>query len=265
MRTKTVYYEDALGDDFAGTKIKQLTFYPKFKYIHRNVFWRSFSWFVYYAVALPILWIVGKIGWGMKTKGRKNLRELHHRGCFVYGNHTQISDAWSGPSFIMSPKRTYIMANQDAVSIKGIRAFVVMMGCLPVPEQLEWKEAFKEAVAYRYKQRAAIMIFPEKHIWPYMTHIRPFPEDSFVYPSELGAPVVATCTTYRKARFFGDHRRPKMTIHISKPIYPDMSKSLIERKKILRDEVYDFMIRHAAEDENVEYIRYIKRNGKQPK
>jgi len=265
MKVKTVYYDDALADDFAGTKISQLPFYSKFKYIHKNIFWRACSWFTYYVIALPILWIVGKIGWGVKTKGRNNLRELRHRGCFVYCNHTQMCDSWSGQVFVMRPKRTYIMANQDAVSIKGIRAFVMMIGCLPVPEQFEWKEAFKEAVEYRYKQSAAIMIFPEKHIWPYMTHIRPFSEDSFVYPSELGAPVIATCTTYRKAHLFGDYRRPKMTIHISKPIYPDMSKSLIERKKIVRDEVYDFMIRHAAEDENVEYIRYLKRNVKKDK
>ena len=38
-----------------------------------------------------------------------------------------------------------------------------------------------------------------------------------------------------------------------------MSKSLAERRQLLRDQVYEFLLHHAAEDENVECVRYVKR------
>ena len=49
-------------------------------------------------------------------------------------------------------------------------------------------------------------------------------------------------------------------MHISKPFMPDPKLSLSERKKQLRDEVYSFLLRHASEDENVEWYRYVKKD-----
>lgn len=255
---KIVYYDDPLNDDFAGTNIKKKPFPSSFKYMHpHNPFWKIGS-FLFYYFALVLLWIVGKIWMGVKVKGKKNIRALRRRGAFVYGNHTQIVDAWSVQCYISRGKRTYIMADSDAISIPFIRPLVMMLGCLPMPD-LSHKDSFIEAVNKRYKQRCLISIYPERHIWPYSTHIRPYPDDSFIYPASLGAPVVATCTTYRPHHFFPKRRPPKMTIHVSKPFYPDMDKSLAERKKDLRDRVYDFMLDYSCEEENLEWISYQQR------
>lgn len=255
---KVVYYNDPLNDDFAGTNIKKKPFPKNFKYLHRkNPFWTIAS-FLFYYFAMGILWIVGKVWMGVKVKGRKNMRTLFRRGAFVYGNHTQIVDAWTVQCYVLPVKRGYILADSDAISIPGIRPLVMMLGCLPIPD-LAHKDAFVEAVNYRYHERRAIVIYPEKHIWPYSTHIRPYPDDSFVYPASLGAPVVAICTTYRPHHLFPKRRPPKMTIHVSKPMYPDMDKSLAERKKDLRDRVYDFMLDWSCEEENLEWVSYVQR------
>jgi hypothetical protein len=58
-------------------------------------------------------------------------------------------------------------------------------------------------------KKPGIMIFPEAHIWPYSTHIRPFGDESFVYPAELGAPVLAIATTYRPRKIFKKTLNPK--------------------------------------------------------
>jgi 1-acyl-sn-glycerol-3-phosphate acyltransferase len=258
MKVKTVYYDDPLNDEFSGTKIKRLPLPKKFKFVHKNPLWRACSWFVYFVLAVPILWVVAKLGWGVKIYGRKNLKLLKHQGVFLYGNHTQIVDGWSGQCFGLRGKRAYVVANMDSMSLKGLRNFILMLGCLPIPDQSEYLGAFKEAIKTRYAQRAGIIIFPEAHIWPYSTHIRPFGDESFVYPAELGAPVLAMAATYRPRKIF-KNLKPKMTLHLSTPIYPDMSKSLAERRQLLRDQVYEFLLHHAAEDENVECVRYVKR------
>ena len=99
------------------------------------------------------------------------------------------------------------------------------------------------------------MIYPEAHIWPYYTHIRPFPDGSFGYPAKDGTPVFCFVNTYQKR---GNKRKPRMTTYIDGPFYPDMELPLKQRRKKLRDEVYAQMCKR-AELSNVEVIQYIKK------
>lgn len=255
---KIVYYDDPLNDDFAGNDINKKPLPNNFKYVHKNPFYWFGSLLVYWLIAKPILWIVGKIGYGIRIQGKKNLRKIRHEGAFYYGNHTQIADGWLVQCYLSGCKRSYIIADRDAMSIKGVRTLVQMIGCLPVPESPKEHEGFVDAIRYHIAKRHGIVIYPEAHIWPYSTRIRPFTDASFVYPSELGAPVVPFCVTYRK-RKFRPNKPPRMTVHVRRPIYPDMSLSLPERKKKLRDAVYDFMLDRATEDENEEWISYLPR------
>ena len=252
---KVVYYTDPLKDEFSGTKITRVPL-GKFTYVPKNIFWNAASFFVYWVIAFPLIWIFTRFLF-VKVKGKKNRRALRGKGVFIYGNHTQIFDAFNGQIFATPGKRGYIVCNQDTTSIKGIRWLVHLMGAIPTPETPAEAEGYKDCIKKRIHQRASITIFPEAHIWPYCTHIRPFGDESFSFPAELGAPVMAMCCTYRHRKVF-KNRPPLVTLHLSKPIYPDMSLSIPERRKQLRDYVYDFMVRIAAEEENVEYIRYVR-------
>lgn len=257
MEKKTIYYKNPLQDDFAGTKITYKPLPPNYRYLARGPISFLLSGFLYYVIAKPLLYLVGKIGYGVKVKGRKNVKKLRHKGYFFYSNHTQILDGWAMQCFVAGLKRTYIVANQDATSIPFVRGIVKLMGCLPVPYNIAESKKFQAAVAKIMDRHQAISIYPEAHIWPYCTHIRPFKDDAFVYPAALNAPIIVTCTTYRPRRVF-KKRPPKVTIHVSKPIYPDMTLSLEGRKKQLRDRAYEFMVETASNDINVEYIRYIR-------
>lgn len=255
---KVVYYNDLLNDDFAGTRIKEKPFPKKYKYIHKkNFLWNLTAFLVYFIVAVPVLWITGKIMSGVKVKGRKNLKKLRKTGYFVYGNHTQITDAWLVQAYMLRFRRGYIFADKDAISIPGIRGLVTMLGCLAMPD-VEHGEDFIEAIKYHYNKKHVLVVYPERHIWPYYTHIRPFPDDSFIYPASLGAPVVPICINYRQ-RKFRKNASPRMTVYVGKPIYPDLNKSLPERKKILRDKTYEFMLDKSSEEENIEHIIYIQK------
>ena len=189
--------------------------------------------------------------------------------CVVWGTNFVVcnSDAFLGhwiidamriQVYVAGLKKTYIVADQDATSIRGIRYLVQSLGCIPVPETPSEHKKFVDCLRYRIKQKRGISIFPEAHIWPYSTHIRPFKDDSFVYPCELEAPVVPVCVTYRK-RKFRKKMAPAVTVHVGKPVYPDMSLDLASRRKKLRDHVYYFMLDTSAEDENEEYIAYVRK------
>lgn len=261
---KIVYYDDALNDEFSGTKIKRKPLPDNYKYVNRNIFYRAFAWFFYYLIALPILFFVMKFIFHYKVKGNKRIRGIMNCSCFFYGNHTSFTDALIAQALVSRGKRTYIVTNQDTTSIKGIRWLVTLLGCIPTPETPAQRNQFVSAIKYRVKQHCGIAIFPEAHIWPYSTHIRPFSDASFVYPSELGSPVVAMCTTYRQRKIF-KNKPPLPTVHVSKPYFPNMQLSLPERKAELRQKVYDFLLDCASSEENVEYIAYVKRKKEEPK
>ena len=254
---KTIYYEDLLNDDFANTGFDYKPLPDNFKYSTRNPIARFFSFIFYYVFGIPILWIYAKIATGFRIVGKKKLRKSHLKGgYFIYGNHTSACDAMFVPAGLLPPKRVAIVCGQAAVSKAFPRPFEMALGALPLPETANQKKAYTEEMARRLKKGHAILIFPEAHIWPYCTMIRPFPDTSFTYPATFGSPVVAVCTTYEKRKIC-PKGKPRAVIHVSEPFYPDMSKPLGERTHLLREAVYNYMVETSSSLDNVEYYRYL--------
>lgn len=260
---RVVYYEDPVNDDFAKNKIKKKPLPKRFKWTHKGPIWNFFAYILYYLIALPILWAYTMILYQPKFVGKKKLKKAHVRkGYFVYGNHTQNIDGFISQIFLCFPHRAYVVTSQEAFSLPGIRWLLQMLGVIPVSDTPEGAKSFIKAIEYRHHRGDPIIIFPEAHIWPYATVIRPFPEASFSYPAQLNAPVVAICTTYKKRKLFR-HSPPRPIIHVSDPIYPNPSLPLGERTKALRDAAYEYMVETSSSLDNYEYIRYMPKKKKQ--
>ncbi len=240
-RGDTLYYDDELNNDFADNKIKQKPLDPNYKFLKIDLWWRFWSAFVYYCFAIPILGLVGYLTRSVRVSGRKNLKELKKTGYFVYSNHTQdIVDGFMNQVYICRPKRSYIIAHRDAVSIKGIKTLVELIGAIPVPTNIHQMKSFAETIDYRIKQGATVVIFPEAHIWPFYNKIRNFEATSFRYPARLNVPIVCTVVTYRRRKIFKNFK-PYMNITVSKPIYPKDGLSPRENQEYLRNEAYRVM------------------------
>lgn len=253
---KTIYYSDPQKDDFAGTKISQKKVGRDFVFVNQNPFWNVFSFFLYYLIAVPIVFVYTKFVLGLKIENRKVMRKLRKTGFFLYGNHTQVLDPFI-PPMVSFPKKAYTIANPDAVSIKFLKNIVMMLGAVPLPTSFEGMQKFIAAVETRCKQKKCVAIYPEAHIWPYYTGIRPFSSASFRYPAKLGVPALAMVTTYRKRRgLFRFCKRPGLTVTLSEPFYPEKGAPIRKEQERLRAQVYEFMVSTSGEKENIEYIRY---------
>lgn len=254
---KTVRYTDPLHDDFAGNSIRTKPVTKGFRFAPDSRLWRVRSALVYYLIALPIVWVVSKVYLGVRFKNRRALRKLPRgQGFFLYGNHTRALDAFV-PPLAAFPRKAYTVANSDVVSIPGLRRLVQLLGALPLPTELGAMPEFMAAMARRFREKSCIAIYPEAHIWPFYTGIRPFQSASFRYPVRAGAPVIAMVTTYRRRRgLFRLCRRPGMTVTLSDPMTADPSLSLRAAAEDLRARAYAFMLHVSQTEENVEYIRY---------
>ena len=229
-----------------------------FPYVPNGLAFRVAGFLLYYLIALPLAWIVIRLINQTKIVNRKALSQIGG-GFFLYGNHTHWSDSFL-PHVVAAPKRTYIVANPDAVSIKGLRNIVLMLGTVPVPTKLGSLRKFVDALEIRCRQGACVAVYPEAHIWPYFTGVREFPDTSFRYPAKFGVPVVAMATTFHKRkgllRFL---KSPARTLTLSDPIYAPAEMTMHEAQLYFHQRVYAFMKENTERQDNYASIRYIQK------
>lgn len=104
--------------------------------------------------------------------------------------------------------------------------------------------------------KSSVTIFPEAHIWPYYTKIRPFGAASFKYPVKLQVPVFCITHCYRKRKF---GKRPRIVSFVDGPFYPDQSLPVGEATQKLRDQIYATMCERAEKYSDYAYADYIRK------
>lgn len=251
-----IYYTDELNDEFSTAKITSRTIDGNYVYCHKSLFKRFTHFFWYRIVATPIAFLYTKIVFHQKTVGKEKLKPYKNTGYFMYGNHTQdIGDAFI-PNVINFPQTDYVIVHPNNVSMPVLGKITPSLGALPLPDDMTAYRSFLKAVEQRIHEGNTVVIYPEAHIWPYYTKIRPFPDTSFHYPLKYGTPVFCFTNTYKKRKH---SKKPKIVTYIDGPFYADKSLPANERKRVLRDRVYECMCRRAAESD-INCIQYIKRS-----
>ncbi len=257
MKNKEIiYYEDELNEEFSTAKIEPRKIDENYKYIHKNVIWNICSFLVQNVLSLPIKYLYAKIKFKTKCIGKEKLKPYKKQGYFIYGNHTQaFADTFLISNSIF-PKRNYLIVNPENVSMKFLGNFVQMLGAIPIPSNKEAMKNFLSTIENRIKKGYAITIFPEAHIWPYYTKIRPFKSVSFKYPVKLGTPTFCMTNTYQKYGKNGD--KVKIVSYIDGPFFPNEGLNIKEQQENLRKKVYEKMVER-SKNSNIEVIEYIKK------
>jgi 1-acyl-sn-glycerol-3-phosphate acyltransferase len=187
--------------------------------------------------------------------GKEKLKAGKKQGYFLYGNHTQdIGDAVI-PTLLTTPKDAYVIVHPNNVSMPYLGRVTPSMGALPLPDSMKAYRNFMGAVERRAAEGNAVVIYPEAHIWPYYTGIRPFTDDSFAYPVKQNLPVFCFTNTYQKRKL---SKKPRIVTYVDGPFYPDEARPPRERRRALRDQVYHAMCARAKLNQ-VEVIKYVKK------
>ena len=250
---KTICYKDELKDDFAGIKRNTIEIDSDFKYINRSFFWRLGQFFVYRVIMVSVAYLYCKLKFGMKVENGKVLKPYKNDGIFLFGNHTNVPLDGYIPNVLLSPQDVYFVVHPDNVSAKGTKAFMMMLGCLPLPSTVGAARNFLKALEER-SSKSSVVIFPEAHVWPYYTDIRPFSSNSFKYPVSLDKPVFTFTTTYHRRK----HRKlPGITVYIDGPFTANAGLSKREQAQEIRNLAYAAM-KKRSECSNYDYIKYIK-------
>lgn len=251
---KVVWFSDEENDDFANIVRDTAKVGAEFPFIHENPFWNAAAFFVHGVVMRPFAFVFCKIKFGLRFSGADKVKPYAKSGFFIYGNHTQIpADAFI-PN-MLRVKKPYFIVHPDNISLKGTKNIMQMLGAVPLPTGVSGYKSFLEAVSRRYKSGHSIVVFPEAHVWPYYTGIRPFRTASFHYPAKLHAPSFCFTVTYQKRKY---RKLPRITVFVDGPFYADHSLKSAERDTKLMLEIHSVMEKR-AENSNTEYIVYKRR------
>ena len=239
------YYHDELKDDFAGTNIKAEKLPDDYKYVRTDRKWKVCRFLFYKLIVTPLVFLITAAT--CRVKNKKVMRGCKRKdgkkcGAFIYGNHTAyLTDALL-PTRIAFPRTADVVVSADAISLKLVGGVVRIAGGVPVPNDMHGLKRFSDDIIAAAEGGHWVAIYPEAHIWPYYTGIRPFGTASFKYPAKCGVPVFAYTTTYKKRLFSG---KPKKVVYIDGPFYADGNLSLKARAESLRDQVYAAMCERA--------------------
>ncbi len=260
MEKRTViYYSDERNDEFSAAQITPKRIDGSYVYIRRSLFRRFTHFFWYRVVFTPLAFFHTKLVHHHRIVGKECLKPFRKQGYFLYGNHTQaIGDPFM-VNMLNFPKENYLIVHPNNVSMPVLGHITPSLGALPLPDDREAYRNFLRAVEQRIGEGHSVVIFPEAHIWPYYTGIRPFSDDSFYYPVKLGVPVFCFTNTYQKRRWT---RKPRIVTYIDGPFYPDAAVPPRAQKGELRNRVYACMCER-AKCSTVARIQYIKREEEQ--
>ncbi len=252
---KTIYYKDEINDDFAGNNINKKPLGDKYKYPSKRSFiWKTLAYILYFVIACPIVSLLNIIFYGEKIIGRNKIKGYRKNGFFVYANHTlSMGDAYT-PSRICFPKKAHIIINSDGVSIPIIGRIVEMLGGTAVPDDYKSFQKFTKEIDYLQKKGKAVYIYPEAHIWPYYTEIRPFLDVSFNYPAKTNKPIFTATRVYEKRKI---GKGVKVKVYVDGPFFADQNLPVKERQRFLRNTAYEKMVERAKLS-TYKAINYVK-------
>ncbi len=253
----TYYFTDELNDEFSNEelnkKVKDKIIDEKYKYIHKSFFWKLTNFIFYRLIAYPVACTYLCFKFRHKVIGKEKLKN-YKSGYFMFGNHTQELGDGFIPNVINYPRNTYIIVNSRNLAIPFLGKIFPYLGAIPLPSDLKSTKNFISAIDNLSNKNNCIMIYPEAHIWPYYTKIRPFKSTSFRYPVKLNKPCFALTNTYQQRK----NGKVKITTYIDGPFYPNKDLDLKAQEEDLRNQVYDTMTER-SKNSNFEFIKYVRR------
>lgn len=239
-------------DDFVESRNQDMALPPDYVWIKTGFFHRLWSGFLY-GLAVAFAYIYGGLCLGLRVERHADLRRFRDTGVVVYGNHTQPLGDVFFPARVCLPKRIYTLAAPANLGIPVIGKILPALGALPIPSGVHAMSGFLAAVNRRLEERKCVVVYPEAHVWPWYTEIRPFPTSAFSFPIDANVPCFCATSTYHRRKRGG---KPRMTIHLDGPFYPDESLPRPARKARLRDEIHACMTERSKLSD-CRYIEYL--------
>lgn len=255
LEQKVIYYTDELNDEFSTAVITPRKIDEHWRYDGIKGIRAITRFFWLQLIFKPGATLYLKLVYHHKTVNKQVFKQCKKQSFFLYGNHTHDMVDPYIPTLILGNRSNFVIVHPNNVSIPVLGRITPSLGALPLPDNLAATKNFIKSIEKKVKHKKIITIYPEAHIWPYYTKIRPFVDTSLRYPVQYDCPVFCFTNTYQKRK---GSKTPQIVTYVDGPFYADKSLSQKEQRKVLRDQIYNTMVER-SKNNNVEIIKYIKK------
>ena len=203
----------------------------RYRFVNRNIFFRLGSSLLFYVIAIPLLDIVSRVFFGLRIKGKKNLRYLKG-GAVTVTNHIHALDS-PMVACTLFPRRPFFATLKSNLEIPVVRRLVRLLGGVPIPESPKALHAFMDSMREELSKGRIVHFYPEASLWPWHDSLRPFRNGAFHLAVKSDVPVVPMVFTFREAKGLLSRlrKKPLVTLNVCEPEYP--AKQGSERARIL--------------------------------
>lgn len=242
-----------MNDDFVSSSNQNYQLPNDYQWIRTGKWWLATN-IIVTAMADMAAWILFRMIKRPKIVFAEKIRNYHDAGFFVYGNHTQTHlDALM--AFHLLPRRfVNIIASPANLGVSIIGRMLPLAGVLPIPSSFHKLREFTQAVNQQARDGHAVFIYPEAHVWPFYTKIRPFSRSAFHYPVDTSLASFCLTTTYQARRW---SKKPKIVIYVDGPFYPRQGLDKRQQELDLKQQIVDCMTSRSSLND-IEYIHYKK-------
>lgn len=239
------YYKD-FSDDFVTTKNQAKKVPENYRFIKRNPFYRILG-FILFQILKLVGFFYAKFALHLKIVDKGKIKP----GSYIFANHTlELGDVFNPTLY--SPVHPYYVCDSSNLGIPILGKILPLVGALPIPDSIHGKKQLFSAIQTRIKQGKTMVIYPEAHLWPYYTKIRPLEAAAFHFPVRDNTPVFTATTVFNKPK---RGKKPKITIYIDGPFSPDETLDKYARLQKLHDQV-EAQLKSRTEISDYEYITY---------
>lgn len=242
----------SFSEDVVQSRNQNQQLPDNYRWVRREAWFCLLSGLLYGLAAL-VGAVYCKLFLHVTIRNREVLKTGRETGYFLYANHTQEIGDVLLPVLAVRPKRIYTIASTANLGIPVIGKLLPALGILPIPgSSMRQAKEFRSAVKTRIAEKKCVVVYPEAHVWPYYTGIRPFPATSFHYPVEENVPAFCMTTTYQKRKF---GKKPGITVYMDGPFWPGESLMKKQRQQDLANQIYSCMSQR-SQMSSYEYIHY---------
>lgn len=169
----------------------------------------------------------------------------------LYLNHTQpVIDPFL-PHLLIRPRKSVTVCAPSNLGIPVLGKILPLLGAVPTGSTLDEMRHMKQALQAAADRDEWIVIYPEAHVWPWCTWIRPFDDTSFQFCLDFDRPAYCGVLTYRKMR----NGKCQMVIETAGPFYADHSLPRRKARRQLHQQVFEAM-QNLASRSTCEKIQY---------
>ncbi|MDR0849967.1 MAG: 1-acyl-sn-glycerol-3-phosphate acyltransferase [Christensenellaceae bacterium] len=175
-------------------------------------------------------YVINFFGFGLKIKGRKNLKGL--KSAIILSNHVHDLDNCMIRQAVAGHK-LYITAGEFN-NRKGWFGHALRSGgLLPFSADIHAMHNLGVAIDFYLKKNCYVLFYPEEALWHRYQKPRPHKKGAYHYAVKSGVPVVPAFIEWGRGK-----NPKKATVHIMQPIYPDDALERKARIKKMKDAAY---------------------------